>query len=65
MDPTLGMGPALMVASFSLLTTVGTEVLNSANLTAQLIANLITIAGQLYVAVLIGLILGRVNQRTV
>jgi hypothetical protein len=44
---------------------VGTEVLNSANLTAQLIANLITIAGQLYVAVLIGLILGRVNQRTV
>ena len=65
MDPTLGMGPALMVASFSLLTTVGTEVLNSANLTAQMIANLITIAGQLYVAVLIGLILGRVNQRTV
>jgi len=63
MDPTLGMGPALMVASFGLLTTVGTTVLNSANLTAQMIANMITIAGQLYIAILIGLILGRVNQR--
>jgi hypothetical protein len=52
-----------MAASFGLLTTVGTSVLTSSNVTVQVIANVITIAGQLYVAILIALILGRVQKR--
>ena len=59
----VAVAPALMAASFGLLTTVGTDVLTSSNVTVQVIANLITIAGQLYVAILIALILGRVHQR--
>ena len=55
--------PALLAAAFGLLTTVGTPVIQPADVTAQVIALLITIAGQLYVAILIGLILGRVHQR--
>jgi hypothetical protein len=57
------VAPALMAASFGLLTTVGTSVLTSSNVTVQVIANVITIAGQLYVAILIALILGRVQKR--
>ena len=59
----VAVAPSLMAASFGLLTTVGTDVLTSSNVTVQVIANLITIAGQLYVAILIALILGRVHQR--
>ena len=59
----VGVAPALMAASYGLLTTAGTEVLTSNNVAAQVLANLITISGQLYVAILIGLILGRVHQR--
>jgi hypothetical protein len=44
---------------------VGTEVLRSSDVTVQVLANLITISGQLYVAILIGLILGRVHRRAV
>ncbi|MBM5790286.1 MAG: hypothetical protein FJ053_00750 [Cyanobacteria bacterium M_surface_10_m1_298] len=62
-DITVAVAPALMAAAFSLLTTVGTDVMNSANVTAQVVSNLITISGQLYVAILIGLILGRFHQR--
>ncbi|NDG74749.1 MAG: hypothetical protein EBX49_05295 [Synechococcaceae bacterium WB8_1B_136] len=61
-DP-VPVSPALMAASFGLLTTVGTGVLSPANVTAQVIASVITIAGQLYVAILIALILGRFHQR--
>mgnify|MGYP006278038257 CR=1 FL=1 len=57
------VAPALMAASFGLLTTSGTEVLNPGNVTALVLGNVITIAGQLYVAILIALILGRVQQR--
>lgn len=64
-DLTVAVAPALMAASFSLLTTVGTEVLRSSDVTVQVLANLITISGQLYVAILIGLILGRVHRRAV
>ena len=56
-------GPSLMAASFGLLTTVGTSVLTPSNLNAQVIANVITISGQLYVAILIALILGRAQKR--
>lgn len=59
----VAVAPALMAASFGLLTTVGTDVLTSSNVTVQVIANVITIAGQLYVAILIALILGRVQKR--
>jgi hypothetical protein len=40
-------------------------VLRSSDVTVQVLANLITISGQLYVAILIGLILGRVHHRAV
>jgi hypothetical protein len=62
-DLSVAVAPALMAASFGLLTTVGTEVLSPASVSAQVLANGITIAGQLYVAILIALILGRVHQR--
>ena len=57
------VGPSLMAASFGLLTTVGTSVLTPSNINAQVIANVITISGQLYVAILIALILGRAQKR--
>ena len=59
----VAVAPALMAASFGLLTTVGTDVLTASNVTVQVIANVITIAGQLYVAILIALILSRVQRR--
>ena len=59
----VAVAPALMAASFGLLTTVGTEVLNPSNVAVQVVSNVITIAGQLYVAILIALILGRVQKR--
>jgi len=62
-DLTVAVAPALMAASFGLLTTVGTSLLSPSSITAQVLANVITIAGQLYVAILIALILGRVHQR--
>jgi len=62
-DLSVAVAPALMAASFGLLTTVGTEVLSPASVSAQVLANGITIAGQLYVAILIALILGRVHRR--
>jgi hypothetical protein len=62
-DATVAVAPALMAASFGLLTTVGTTLLSPSSVTAQVLANVITISGQLYVAILIALILGRVHQR--
>ena len=62
-DVTVAVAPALMAASFGLLTTVGTEVLNSSNVAVQVVSNVITISGQLYVAILIALILGRAQKR--
>jgi len=59
----VAIAPALMAASFGLLTTVGTAVLAPSNINAQVMANVITISGQLYVAILIALILGRVQNR--
>lgn len=62
-DASVAVAPGLMAASFGLLTTAGTSVLTPSNVTVQVIANVITIAGQLYVAILIALILGRVQKR--
>jgi hypothetical protein len=62
-SPVLTAGPALMAAAFGLLTTVGTGVLSPASVPAQVLATVITVSGQLYVAILIALILGRVPRR--
>jgi hypothetical protein len=59
----VAMAPALMVAAYGLLTTVGSSILSPADVSAQVVATAITIAGQLYVAILIALVLGRVHQR--
>ena len=63
--PSGAVASALMTSSFGLLTTIGTQVLNPTNVTVQVLATLIAISGQLYIAVLIGLILGRVHRRLV
>jgi len=63
--PSGAVASALMTASFGLLTTIGTQVLNPRNVTVQVLATLITISGQLYIAVLIALVLGRVHKRIV
>jgi hypothetical protein len=67
MDPQsarhLSMAPALMAGAINLLTTVGTPVLNPSDVAAQVSSSVITVTGQLYVAILIALILGRFQQR--
>ena len=63
--PSGEVASALMTASFGLLTTIGTQVLEPTNVAVQVLATLIAISGQLYIAVLIGLILGRVHKRIV
>ena len=55
--------PVLMAASFNLLTTVGSGVINSGDTTSQVVVTIITVSGQLYVAILIALILGRSHSR--
>ncbi|MEA5414533.1 hypothetical protein [Synechococcus sp. BA-132 BA5] len=62
-DNAVAMAPALMAASFMILTTVGSAVLRSGDVTGQVITVVITIAGQLYIAILIALILGRFHSR--
>ena len=59
----LAIAPALMAGAMNLLTTAGTDLLNPRNVTAQVISSAITVAGQLYVAILIALILGRFHRR--
>ena len=61
--PIGAMGPALMAASFTMLTTVGTTVLNTSHVAGQVVTTVITVVGQLYVAILIALILGRFQRR--
>jgi len=58
----LAVAPALMAASFTMLTTVGTAVLKTSNVAGQVVTTVITILGQLYVAILIALILGRYHR---
>ncbi len=59
----LSVAPALMVGAVNLLTTVGSPVLNPRDVAAQVSSSVITVTGQLYVAILIALILGRFQQR--
>ncbi|MCH9713943.1 MAG: hypothetical protein K0U63_05260 [Cyanobacteria bacterium] len=60
----IDVAPALMAAAMNLLTTAGTALLNPRNVTAQVMSSAITVAGQLYVAILIALILGRFHRRS-
>jgi hypothetical protein len=60
----LAVAPALMAASFTMLTTVGTTILKTSNVAGQVVTTVITILGQLYVAILIALILGRYHRRS-
>lgn len=55
--------PSLMAASFNMLTTVGTPVVNPTDVLGQVAITIITVSGQLYVAILIALILGRFHKR--
>ena len=59
----LANAPALMAASFNLLTTVGSSVANPIDVLGQVSITIITVSGQLYVAILIALILGRFHKR--
>jgi hypothetical protein len=61
--PVLAVAPALMVSAFGVLTAVGGGLLNPASISAQVVATSLAITGQLYVAILIGLILGRAQRR--
>ena len=60
----LAVAPALMAASFTMLTAVGTTILKTSNVAGQVVTTVITILGQLYVAILIALILGRYHRRS-
>lgn len=55
--------PSLMAASFNMLTTVGTPVVSTTDVLGQVAVTIITVSGQLYVAILIALILGRYHKR--
>ena len=55
--------PSMVTASFEALTTVGNEISRPGHLQSHIGTLMITILGQLYVAVLIGLVLGRFHQR--
>ncbi len=59
----LSVAPGLMAGAINLLTTVGSDVLNPKDVAAQVSSSVITVTGQLYVAILIALILGRFQQR--
>jgi len=55
--------PQMMLGSFDYLTSVGSATVLPANLLGQLTCTLITIAEQLYIAIMIGLLLGRFHKR--
>jgi hypothetical protein len=55
--------PQMILGSFGYLTSVGTASLVPVSLEAQVICTLITIVGQLYIAIMIGLMLGRFHHR--
>ena len=55
--------PQMILGSFGYLTSVGTAAVVPVSLTAQVICTLITIVGQLYIAIMIGLMLGRFHHR--
>lgn len=59
----LAASPTLMLGAFGFLTTAGTNLVQTRTLESEAATTLITVTGQLYVAILIALVLGRVHQR--
>ncbi|MBM5800161.1 MAG: hypothetical protein FJ077_04825 [Cyanobacteria bacterium K_DeepCast_35m_m2_023] len=55
--------PSLMLGSMGYLTTVGTNLVEGRTLVAEAATTLITVTGQLYVAILIALVLARYHRR--
>ena len=62
-NPVSVFSPVLMATAFNILTTVGTGVVSSGDTTSQVIVTIITVSGQLYIAILIAFILGRSRSR--
>jgi hypothetical protein len=62
--PNVLVAPALMAASNTMLTTIDTSVLKTSHVGSQVVTTVITVVGQLYVAILIALILGSFRWRT-
>ena len=58
----IGHRPAMLGAAFASLTTVGSPVLDTGNLTSLTASVAITIVGQLYVAIMIAGVLGKPRQ---
>lgn len=55
--------PALLLGAFGFLTTAGTNLVQTRSLEAEAATTLITVTGQLYVAILIALVLSRYHRR--
>ena len=59
----LAGGPSMFLGAFGYLTTAGTNLIQSRSLVAEAATTLITVSGQLYVAILIALVLARYHRR--
>ena len=59
----LAAGPSLFLGAYGYLTTAGTNLIQARTLAAEAATTLITIWGQLYVAILIALVLSRYHRR--
>ncbi|MBM5826500.1 MAG: hypothetical protein FJ050_00295 [Cyanobacteria bacterium M_surface_7_m2_040] len=59
----LAAGPSMFLGAFGYLTTAGTNLIQARSLVAEAATTLITVAGQLYVAILIALVLARYHRR--
>lgn len=59
----LAAGPSLLLGSYGFLTTAGTNLVEARTLAAEAATTLITVLGQLYVAILISLVLARYHRR--
>lgn len=59
----LAAGPSLFLGAYGYLTTAGTNLIQARTLVAEAATTLITVMGQLYVAILIALVLARYHRR--
>ncbi|MEB3276681.1 MAG: hypothetical protein VKM92_06915 [Cyanobacteriota bacterium] len=59
----LASGPSMFLGAFGYLTTAGTNLIQARSLVAEAATTLITVTGQLYVAILIALVLARYHRR--
>lgn len=61
----LAGGPNLDLGAFGYLTTAGTNLIQTRSLVAEAAITLISVAGQLYLAILIALVLTRYHRRRI